>query len=171
MAKAVFPVKFETMGIPDRNGIDKVEFFFSANPGEPPRPLKEIISGGELARFMLALKTIECGSIPVLIFDEIDSGIGGHMGEAVGRKLAGLSEESQVIVITHLPQIAAFADAHYHVSKSNASDRTVSDIKVLSGEARLHELAVMLAGPQFSDSSLKAAGELIRKADEWKKTV
>lgn len=154
-------------------GIDDVAFMAATNPGEPLKPLDKIASTGEISRFMLALKTAlaKADTIPVLIFDEIDIGVGGRSGEVIGRKLWKLSRNHQVICVTHLPQIAAFADAHYHVSKRAASDRTVSDIEALSGEARLHELAMMLAGPQFSDSSIKAAGELVRKADEWKKAV
>jgi len=154
------------------SGIDDVAFMAATNPGEPLKPLDKIASTGEISRFMLALKSAlaEADTIPVLIFDEIDIGVGGRSGEVIGRKLWNLSRSHQVICVTHLPQIAAFADAHYHVSKRSAGDRTVSNIEALQGEGRLNELAVMISGPQYTDSSLKAAGELIGKADRWKKS-
>jgi len=104
----------------------------------------------------------------VLIFDEIDIGIGGRSGEIIGRKLWNLSRSHQVICVTHLPQIAAFADAHFSVAKQTVSDRTVSTIKALQGEARLNELAVMVAGPRYTETALSAARELIEKAEKWK---
>lgn len=154
------------------SGVDNVAFMAATNPGEPLKPLDRIASTGEISRFMLALKSAlaEADTIPVLIFDEIDIGVGGRSGEVIGRKLWSLSRSHQVICVTHLPQIAAFADAHYHVSKRSAGDRTVSNIEALKGERRLNELAVMISGPQYSDNSLKAAIELVGKADRWKHT-
>ncbi|MFC1920238.1 DNA repair protein RecN [Chloroflexota bacterium] len=153
------------------SGIDSVEFITSTNPGEPLKPLARIASTGEISRFMLALKCAlaEADIIPVLIFDEIDIGIGGRSGEIVGRKLYNLSKNHQVICVTHLPQIAAFADAHYSVTKESAGDRTTSRITALQGNECLGELAEMIGGPDFTDSSLDAARELIQKADDWKK--
>ena len=153
------------------SGVDEVAFMATTNPGEPLKPLDRIASTGEISRFMLALKSAlaEADTIPVLIFDEIDIGIGGRSGEVIGRKLWNLSKNHQVICVTHLPQIAAFADAHYHVSKRSAGDRTVSNIETLGGESRLNELAVMISGPRYSENSLKAARELVSKAESWKK--
>jgi DNA repair protein RecN (Recombination protein N) len=151
-------------------GIDEVVFMASTNPGEPLKPLDKIASTGEISRFLLALKSALAGAdtIPVLIFDEIDIGIGGRSGEVVGRKLWNLARHHQVICVTHLPQIAAFADAHYSVSKRTAGDRTVSTIRSLEGETRLNELAVMVAGPRYTETALNAARELIEKAEAWK---
>jgi DNA repair protein RecN (Recombination protein N) len=153
------------------SGVDDVVFIASTNPGEPAKPLDKIASTGEISRFMLALKSAlaEADTIPVLIFDEIDIGVGGRSGEVIGRKLWNLSRHHQVICVTHLPQIAVFADAHYRVSKHTAGNRTVSSIEALKGEARLNELAVMIGGPRYTASALNAAGELIEKAEAWKR--
>ncbi len=152
------------------SGIDVVEFMASTNPGEPLKPLARIASTGEISRFMLALKCAlaEADTTPVLIFDEIDIGIGGRSGEIIGRKLWNLSKNHQVTCVTHLAQIAAFADSHYSVSKENAGSRTISRIIVLKDEARLNELATMIGGPHFAANSLEAAKEILQKADNWK---
>lgn len=152
------------------SGVDSVEFMASTNPGEPLKPLARIASTGEISRFMLALKCAlaEADTTPVLIFDEIDIGIGGRSGEIIGKKLWNLSKNHQVTCVTHLPQIAAFADAHYSVSKESTRNRTVSKIKSLQGKARLNELAVMIGGPRFTVNSYNAARELLQKADNWK---
>jgi DNA repair protein RecN (Recombination protein N) len=147
-------------------GIDEVFFEASTNPGEPRKPLDKIASTGEISRFLLAMKSAlaEADTTPVLIFDEIDIGIGGRSGEVIGRKLWKLARHHQVICVTHLPQLAAFADVHYTVSKQTAGGRTVSTIATLQGEARVKELAVMLGGPRYTASALSAAGELIAEA-------
>jgi DNA repair protein RecN (Recombination protein N) len=152
------------------SGVDAVAFMAATNPGEPLKPLARIASAGELSRFMLALKVAlaEADTIPVLIFDEIDVGIGGRSGEVIGRKLWRLARNHQVICVTHLPQIAAFADAHYRVSKQSTGERTVSTIIALQGKSRFHELAIMLGGPRYTSSSLQAARELVKKAETWK---
>jgi DNA repair protein RecN (Recombination protein N) len=148
------------------HGVDEVFFEASTNPGEPRKPLDKIASTGEISRFLLALKSAlaEADTIPVLIFDEIDIGIGGRSGEVIGKKLRSLARTHQVICVTHLPQIAAFADAHYSVSKKTTGGRTVSSIVALTGEERCKELAAMLGGPQYTASTLTAARELIEKA-------
>ncbi|MBN1176968.1 MAG: DNA repair protein RecN [Dehalococcoidales bacterium] len=155
----------------DSSGVDDVVFIASTNPGEPMKPLDRIASTGEISRFMLALKSAlaEADTIPVLIFDEVDIGVGGRSGEVIGRKLWNLSRSHQVICVTHLPQIAAFADAHFSVSKKAAGERTVSTLETLDGDAHLKELAVMISGPRYTDTALNAAGELMEKADDWKK--
>jgi DNA repair protein RecN (Recombination protein N) len=154
-------------------GVDDIEFMVSTNPGEPLKPLDRIASTGEISRFLLALKSALAGAdtIPVLIFDEIDIGIGGRSGEVVGKKLWTLSRHHQVICVTHLPQIAAFADAQYRVTKQTAASRTVSTIEGIKGEARLKELAVMIAGSRYTPAALKTARELIEKAENWKKSA
>jgi len=152
------------------SGIDEVVFMAATNPGEPPKPLDKIASTGEISRFLLALKSALAGAdtVPVLIFDEIDIGVGGRSGEVIGRKLYNLSRHHQVICVTHLAPIAAFADAHFNVSKAAAGERTVSTIAAVTGEARLRELAAMLGGPAPTASTLTAAGELMEKAAAWK---
>ncbi len=154
------------------NGIDDVEFMASTNPGEAMKPLAKIASTGEISRFMLALKCAlaEADTIPVLVFDEIDIGVGGRSSEVIGRKLWNLSRTHQVTCVTHLPQIAAFADSHFSVTKASAGDRTVSNIRSLSEENRLNELAEMVSGPDITESALSTARELLQRADRWKKS-
>ena len=153
------------------NGVDVVEFLASTNPGEPLKSLDTIASTGEISRFMLAMKSAlaEADNIPVLIFDEIDIGVGGRSGEIIGMKLWNLSRNHQVICVTHLPQIAAFADVQFNVSKETSGERTVSTIKALDGESRLTELALMIGGPRYTSSALDAARELMEKAGIWKR--
>ncbi len=155
------------------SGIDEVFFEASTNPGEPRKPLDKIASTGEISRFLLAMKSAlaDADTVPVLIFDEIDIGIGGRGGEVIGRKLWHLARSHQVICVTHLPQIAAFADAHYSVSKHTAGGRTTSAIEALRGEARYKELAVMLGGPRYTANALTAARELIDEAETWKTDI
>jgi len=154
-------------------GVDIVEFMVSTNPGEPLKPLTRIASTGEMSRFMLALKGAlsQADNIPVLIFDEIDIGVGGRSGEIIGRKLWALARNRQVICVTHLPQVAAFADAHYRVHKELSGTRTLSRLQTLNGESQLKELAVMLGGSQYTTTSLDNAHELLQKAMTWKDTV
>jgi DNA repair protein RecN (Recombination protein N) len=154
----------------NNEGVDTVEFTVSTNPGEPLKPLAKIASTGEISRFTLALKgaLAEADNIPVLIFDEIDIGIGGRSGEMIGKKLWILAQNHQVICVTHLPQIAAFADAHFSVHKITSGDRTLSILETLQGESRTRELAIMLAGTKFTEASLTHARELTQKAENWK---
>jgi DNA repair protein RecN (Recombination protein N) len=152
-------------------GADTVEFMAATNPGEPVKPLVRIASTGELSRFTLALKSAlsEADNIPVLIFDEIDIGVGGRSGEVLGKKLWRLGQRHQVICVTHLPQIASFADAHFGVHKEVTGERTLSILQNLEGEARLKELTLMLAGPDYSKVSERNAKELVQKTEAWKK--
>jgi DNA repair protein RecN (Recombination protein N) len=151
-------------------GIDKVEFMVSTNPGEPIKPLAKISSTGEISRFTLALKSAlsEADRVPVLIFDEIDIGIGGRSGDIIGKKLWTLARNHQVICVTHLPQIAVCADKHFYVHKTVNNNRTTSTLQKLSGDLRLNELAAMLAGQDFSRIALQNVEELMKKADQWK---
>ncbi|MBN2239641.1 MAG: DNA repair protein RecN [Dehalococcoidales bacterium] len=151
-------------------GADDIEFMASTNPGESLKPLAKIASTGEISRFMLALKCAlaESDTIPVLVFDEIDIGVGGRSGEIIGRKLWNLSRTHQVTCVTHLPQIAAFADAHFSVTKAAEADRTVSNIRSLDSGERLNEIAVMLSGPHITRASLNSAREIIQQAEKWK---
>jgi DNA repair protein RecN (Recombination protein N) len=156
----------------NKGGVDTVEFMASTNLGEPVKPLGKIASTGEISRFMLALKGAlsKADNIPVLVFDEIDIGVGGRSGEIIGKKLWALTRNRQVICVTHLPQIAAFADAHYNIQKTVDGNRTLSSLKILEDESRTKELAAMLAGLQYTEASISNARELVQKADSWKET-
>ena len=155
-----------------KDGADEVEFMVSTNPGEPLKPLADIASTGEVSRFTLALKVAlaEADSMPVLIFDEIDIGVGGRSGDVIGKKLWSLARHHQVICVTHLPQIAVFADAHFSVNKETESKRTTSSITALDGDKRIQELAEMLGGASRSETSVKNARELLQKAETWKRS-
>jgi DNA repair protein RecN (Recombination protein N) len=152
------------------HGFDTVEFLFSANPGEQPKPLVKIASGGELSRVMLALKSIfaEYDAIPVLIFDEVDAGIGGKTAERVGEKLKKLSAKRQVLCATHLPQIASMGDFHLKVDKKRKNGRTYIEVTEISGDDRLSEIARMLSGT-ITEVSLKHAKELLNNSGRLKK--
>jgi DNA repair protein RecN (Recombination protein N) len=150
----------------DESGIDQIEFLLASNPGEPPKPLAKVASGGETSRIMLALKTVlaSADETPTLIFDEIDQGIGGRVGGTVGQKLWGLAHQGnhQVLCVTHLPQIAGFAETHYHVAKQIADGRTMTGVNQLNGEVQIDELAQMLG--VLSDSTRQSARELLHDA-------
>lgn len=156
----------------DQTGIDRVEFLISPNPGEPLKPLARIASGGESARLLLALKSIlsRVDSIPTLVFDEIDVGVGGRAGQVVGHKLWGITDAHQVLCITHLPQVAAFADAHYAINKEviespqQGTLYTRSNVRVLTQDERIEELAAMLGGTPVSEPSRASAREIIGRA-------
>jgi len=152
-----------------KSGVDKVEFLVSTNPGEPLKPLAKIASTGETSRLMLAIKSVlsTADATPTLIFDEIDVGIGGRSGEVVGKKLSALSNEHQVICITHLPQVAAFADVHFTVRKDILQNSTSGTITELSDQDKLEEISAMLGS--MSNPTLESAGELLEKAKGWKK--
>jgi DNA repair protein RecN (Recombination protein N) len=156
------------------DGIDVAEFFVSPNPGEDLRPLARIVSGGELSRIMLAIKTLTFGArlaggsdratgtgAPGLIFDEVDAGIGGRVADVVGRKLRALGSAFQVLCITHLPQIAAYADTHFQIDKRVERGRTSTTVRRLDGEARVHELARMLGGEAITGGLVTSAREML----------
>jgi DNA repair protein RecN (Recombination protein N) len=150
----------------DASGMDRVTFLIAPNPGEALKPLSKIASGGETARLMLALKSIlsEADQTPALVFDEIDVGVGGRSGQVVGETLWSLTKNHQVIVITHLPQIAAFGDVHFQISKIERDGRVVSTINALDDATRQHELAAMLDGTPVTESSLQSAAEMLERA-------
>jgi DNA repair protein RecN (Recombination protein N) len=152
----------------DSTGIDQVEFLISPNVGEPLKPLTKIASGGETARLMLAMKTVlsSADQVPVLIFDEIDAGLGGRAGAVVGRKLWALSREHQVLCVTHLPQIAAFGDAHYLVGKEVRGERTLTFVQRLEDAGRTQELAQMLGTE--SEATHLSAEEIRTEVEKWK---
>ncbi len=177
MAKAVFEVQLASAPfVEDRlgpHGVDAVEFLISPNPGEALKPLHRIASGGELSRIMLAIRTILAGAdqTPTLVFDEVDAGIGGSMAEVVGRKLVAASRRHQVLIVTHLPQIACFADHHVAVSKRMLRDTTQTAVEVLDQAGRGEELGRMLGGPSRSTTGRQHALELLEAANRLKKRV
>jgi DNA repair protein RecN (Recombination protein N) len=145
-------------------GMDQVEFYFSPNPGEPPKALAKIASGGELSRLMLALKALvlTAGEASTLLFDEVDAGIGGRVAEIVGKKLKQVAARQQVLSVTHLPQIAALADAHYVVEKEVEQGRTFTRVRQLSERDRIAEIARMLGGIKITDQARRHAEALVR---------
>ncbi|HEV2688020.1 MAG TPA: DNA repair protein RecN, partial [Bryobacteraceae bacterium] len=167
LENAVFRIEVEAANWSE-HGADRVEFLISANAGEEPRPLDKVASGGELSRIALALKTSagQAGRASAvhrtLVFDEIDSGIGGGVAEAVGRRLKKLSGANQVLCVTHLAQVAGFADHHYFVEKHEVKGRTIAEIEELNGAARTKEIGRMLSGQQVTADALKHAEHLIR---------
>jgi DNA repair protein RecN (Recombination protein N) len=150
------------------NGGDYVEFRFAPNPGEPPRPMARIASGGEASRLSLALKVVlaTADETPVLIFDEVDAGVGGRNAGALGERLRALAAFHQVICVTHLPQVAAYANLHIHVGKRVDEGRTFTDARVLDGAERAEELAAMLAGEGAGDEARATAEALLRAAGD-----
>lgn len=163
MHAARFEVEFVTAAGHGRFGSDQVRFLFSANPGEPVAPLTEVASGGELSRLLLGLNLVAGADQPVLVFDEVDAGTGGRAAIAIGTLLRELAAERQVLVVTHLPQVAAFAHVQFQVSKGEADGRTLSAVSRLTAAERVAELARMLSG-SATDASLRAAEELLAAA-------
>jgi DNA repair protein RecN (Recombination protein N) len=147
-------------------GADRVDFLVSQNLGEEPRPLEKVASGGEISRLALALKT--CLTAPrtalvrTLVFDEVDAGVGGGAAEGIGRRLKKLAAANQVLCVTHLPQIAAFADHHYRVEKQESKGRTAAVVEELDASARTREIGRMLSGQKLTPEALKNAEQLIR---------
>jgi DNA repair protein RecN (Recombination protein N) len=156
----------------DATGIDEVVFRFAPNPGEPARPLARIASGGELSRVALAIKEVlaAADATPTLVFDEIDSGIGGRSADPVGRSLWSLARRHQVLCVTHLPQIAAHADAHFRIAKHEADGRTVTEVLRLDDAARIEELGLMLGGSEGGEASAAGARELVDRAAAWRRS-
>jgi DNA repair protein RecN (Recombination protein N) len=157
----------------DATGVDRVEFMLAANLGETLRPLARVASGGETARLMLAIKSIlaSADATPTLVFDEVDTGVGGRSGQVVGEKLWSLTAGHQVIVITHLAQIAAFGDAHFRIAKQDRAGVTLTDIHEITGDERVAEVAEMLAGEPPTPATLKSATEMLEVASQWKRDV
>jgi DNA repair protein RecN (Recombination protein N) len=154
----------------DGSGIDQVVYQLAPNPGEPARPLAKIASGGELSRVALAIKRVlaEADATPTLVFDEVDTGIGGRSADPIGRSLWGLARRHQVLCVTHLPQIASHADAHYRIVKRERDGRTVTEVERLDREGRIVELAAMLGGGPGDAAALASARELLDRAEAWR---
>jgi DNA repair protein RecN (Recombination protein N) len=161
--------KFRTAiveGEPGPSGTDRVEFEVATNPGAPFGPLTRIASGGELSRFILALKVAlaEAGSAATMIFDEVDRGVGGAVASAIGERLARLAEQSQVLVVTHSPQVAARASHHYRIEKSHGADGTRTTVRKLDAQERREEIARMLSGASVTDEARAQADRLLDAA-------
>jgi DNA repair protein RecN (Recombination protein N) len=148
----------------DSSGIDQIEFLISTNKGEMPKPLAETASGGEISRVMLAVKSIaaESDNLPMLVFDEIDKGISGHIAQKVGAVMKNLAKNHQIIAITHLPQIAALGDKNIYVEKHEGAERTTASAVTLDESSKLREIAKMLSGETISDAAIESATELTR---------
>ena len=147
----------------NNHGIDEVEFYISTNAGEDTKPLVKVASGGEVSRIMLALKSTLAKSdkLPILIFDEIDTGVSGRIAQKVGQTLKELASVHQIIAITHLPQIAGLADIHFAVEKRKSADRVVSSIRKLDAEKRVEEVAKLMSGEEITEAALNGARELM----------
>lgn len=162
MEKTRFSVELTRLPEPGPRGYESAQLMIAPNVGEPLRPLKKTASGGELSRVLLALKHVlaERGGVGTYVFDEIDTGLGGAVAEVVGQKLAAVAEGTQVIAVTHLAPVAAYADRHFSVAKSETGGRTVTQVAALADEARLEELARMLGGARLTDATRRLAEEL-----------
>lgn len=145
------------------HGADEIEFFVSANPGQPPKPLAKTASGGELSRISLALQvaTLDASHLPCLVFDEVDAGVGGAVAEMVGRQLRALAESGQVLCVTHLPQVAAQASHQVRVVKRTQGGVTRTALEALDGDGRIEELARMLGGARITDRAREHAREML----------
>lgn len=170
MAKTTFAVQFLKDELEDskftQEGIDQVEFYISTNPGEPLKPLAKVASGGELSRIMLAMKSIfsKHQGITSIIFDEVDTGVSGRVAQAIGEKIFRVSEGSQVLCITHLPQVAAMADTHLFISKEIIDGRTKTNVKPLNEEEKIKEIGRMIAGVEVTELTKQHAKELLQLA-------
>ena len=168
-----FAITFSRRNSFTDNGYDEIQYEISTNPGESLKPLGKIVSGGELSRIMLALKAIlaDRDQIETLIFDEIDTGISGRTAQKVSEKMAVIGHHHQVLCITHLPQIAAMADAHFQIEKQVEGVKTATQIHTLDEEASIHELARLLGGAQITGAVLENAKEMKKLASECKASL
>lgn len=173
MEKAIFSVHFESDKTElTESGQDSVVFYMSTNPGEPLKPLAKIASGGELSRMMLALKTIfsRHQGITSIIFDEVDTGVSGRVGQAIAEKIYAVSVGSQVLCISHLPQVAAMANHHYYITKKVQNKRTTTSVTILKGEQKVEEISRMIAGIEVTELTKQHAKEMIQQAEKVKQT-
>lgn len=173
MPKAVFSIEVSHAGGFQTTGQDVVEMFFSANPGETPKPLAKVASGGELSRIALAIKAVAAArdsAVPSMVFDEIDTGIGGRTAQMVAERIALVATYKQVLCITHLPQIACMADSHLYISKTSVEDSTVTQVKPLSERERVNEIARMASGADASSAAISNAKEMVSHARAKKKS-
>ncbi|WP_434296625.1 DNA repair protein RecN [Clostridium sporogenes] len=173
LSKTRFKISVDLVSSFFKSGCDKVEFYVSTNPGEPLKPLDKVVSGGELSRIMLALKTVfvDKDKIPSVIFDEIDTGISGVVAQSVGEKMYSISHGRQVFCITHLPQIACMSDNHYYIHKEVLEDKTYTKVTKLSKEDKEIEIGRMIGGSNLTDITLQNAKEIIKIADNKKEEI
>lgn len=173
LEKSTFKVSVEELMDLTSRGMDKIQFYISTNPGQPLQPLEDVVSGGELSRIMLALKTVfvDKDHIPSVIFDEVDTGISGRIAQRVGEKMVLISENHQVFCITHLPQIAALADANYLIEKNSTVNTTYTKVKKLKHEEVKEEVARIIGGSEVTMITLQNAEEMIKKAKEIKENL
>lgn len=170
LEKSLFKINVDLEDKFTHNGMNKVQFVISTNPGEPLKPLEKVVSGGELSRIMLALKTVfvDKDQIPTVIFDEIDTGISGRIAQAVAEKMYSISNKHQVFCVTHLPQIACISDVHYWVSKEIKDEKTYTRVREMNREEKEYEIARMIGGSEVTRLTLEHAKELINMADSKK---
>lgn len=170
MERAIFEVQVEEKEKYVYNGNNEVKFMITSNPGEPLRPLHKVASGGEISRIMLAIKSVvaDVDEIPVLIFDEIDTGISGRTAQSVAEKMILISKNHQILCVTHLPQIASMADKHFKIQKNVIDDKTVTRVKDLQNEERIEEIARMLGGAIVTELTKVNAKEIIELAEQLK---
>ncbi|WP_297633507.1 DNA repair protein RecN [uncultured Clostridium sp.] len=173
LEKSTMEIQIEFLGRHNDRGFDDVTFAISTNPGEPVKSLEKVLSGGELSRIMLALKCVfaDKDSIPTLIFDEIDTGISGQVGQRVGEKMYQVSNNHQVLCITHLPQIAILSDTHYFVSKEVLDGKTFTKIKILNEEEKINQVATMLGGDNVTEKTIETVKEMLKNANSKKEEI
>ncbi len=166
MPNGLFEVRLETLETPNATGLDKAAFYVTANKGQPPQPLAKVASGGELSRISLAIQvaTAEVASLPTLIFDEVDVGIGGGIAEVVGKKMQQLGQHKQILSITHLAQVASHGHCHLQISKKTRHEQTYTHVTELSTEQRIEELARMMGGLILTEQTLSHAKEMLKTA-------
>ena len=178
IASAKFDIRFneyteEDVGKATANGLDEICFLFSANAGEPLKPLGKIISGGEMSRFMLAIKTqlSDVNQISTYIFDEIDAGISGKTAKIVGEKFAQIAKNTQIIAVSHLAQIASMSDKEFLIEKFEKDGKTYTDVRELTDEQKTKEIVRLLGGDDGDEFALKHATELMKQAKEYKTSI
>jgi DNA repair protein RecN (Recombination protein N) len=168
MPHGVFEIALDPIEGLSIHGLERVEYCVTTNPGQPVQPLAKVASGGELARISLAIQVIAAGSgnIPTLVFDEVDVGIGGGIAEVVGRLLKNLSDNRQVLCVTHQPQVASLAHQHLQVSKQSEKQKTITDVSPISEQDRVDEIARMLGGLEITEQTLSHAREMIERGQQ-----
>ncbi|MEE1200367.1 MAG: DNA repair protein RecN [Christensenellales bacterium] len=173
MDKTCFDVRIDSVSKPTAKGVDRVEFLISPNPGEPMKPIASIASGGELSRIMLALKVIsmKVEGVDAMVFDEIDTGVSGKMAQVVGEKMCAIACRNQVLCVTHLPQIAALADAQYLVEKQSVQERTETSVLPLDYEGRIGELSRLVWVSGNRESSMQHAANMLQEAEKIRQTI
>jgi DNA repair protein RecN (Recombination protein N) len=172
MEKTIFEIRFESEQHHfAKNGVDHIEFYISTNPGEPLKPLSKVASGGELSRIMLALKSIfsKHQGVTSIIFDEVDTGVSGRVAQSIAEKIYKVAVGSQVLCISHLPQVAAMADTHLYIAKNIKGGRTKTSVSSLKTEEKIKEIGRMISGTEITDLTKQHAEELLQLAGKNKK--